>query len=456
MTHLTLTSLPYEPSPLGYFSKLKDEPGAVLLDSGKPHSATGRFDILSSQPLCTLKVQPNGLEWSADAPAHLTHVQDIHTAQKALLALVEHSVPDDMEDLPFSGGIIGYWSYEFARTLQALPLKEDPSVTWPWAMLGAYDWALVLDHHEKCATLIAPETKRHERHQMLSRPAHTRQRPSFHCTTPFAPEWTRADYGVAFQQVQAYLSAGDCYQINLTQRFSAHTEGDGFEAYQRLRAATPTPFSGYLDWGDGALMSLSPERFIRCSERTLMAQPIKGTRPRGATPEEDRQLALELEASLKDKAENVMIVDLLRNDLGRVSAPGTVTVPKLMALESYANVHHLVSTITGQLDSSKDALDALMAAFPGGSITGAPKHRAIEIIDELEPVFRAPYCGSLGYIDTRGNMDTSIMIRTALMQKGRVHLWGGGGIVADSVEEEEYAESIAKIRHLMNALESET
>ncbi len=213
-----------------------------------------------------------------------------------------------------------------------------------------------------------------------------------------------------------------------------------------------------MAWHSGdrqqGILSLSPERFLRCdADGRVETRPIKGTRPRGTNPAEDRRLADELSASLKDRAENVMIVDLLRNDLGRVCRPGSVRVPQLCGLESYANVHHLVSVVCGQLAEGRRALDLLAAAFPGGSITGAPKVRAMQIIDELEPSRRSIYCGSLGYVDVRGQMDTSIAIRTAVADGGQLHLWGGGGLVADSDVEAEYAETLAKIRHLMQALE---
>ncbi|AMD00206.1 Aminodeoxychorismate synthase component 1 [Halomonas chromatireducens] len=240
------------------------------------------------------------------------------------------------------------------------------------------------------------------------------------------------------------------------QRFSAPFAGDLWAAYQRLRLATPTPFSGYLAWDEQAILSLSPERFLLCDEEGLVeTRPIKGTRPRGATPEEDLRLAEALSISLKDRAENVMIVDLLRNDLGRVCRPGSVRVPQLCGLESYANVHHLVSIVCGELAAGKRPLDLLAAAFPGGSITGAPKVRAMQIIDELEPSRRSVYCGSLGYVDVRGRMDTSIAIRTAVADAGRLHLWGGGGLVADSDVNDEYTETLDKIRHLMTALTAE-
>ncbi|HSH47697.1 MAG TPA: aminodeoxychorismate synthase component I, partial [Halomonas sp.] len=271
-------------------------------------------------------------------------------------------------------------------------------------------------------------------------------------TGPFVGELSRQQYLARFARVQAYIRAGDCYQINLAQRFSAPYRGDLWQAYRQLRQATPTPYAGYMAWGDSAILSLSPERFIRCAAGQVEARPIKGTRPRGNSRQEDQALADSLTHSAKDRAENVMIVDLLRNDLGRVCRIGSVRVPQLCGLESYANVHHLVSVISGELAAGQAPLDLLAAAFPGGSITGAPKVRAMQIIDELEPAPRGVYCGSLGYIDVRGHMDTSIAIRTAVADRGTLHLWGGGGLVADSEGEAEYAETLDKIRHLMAAL----
>jgi len=208
-----------------------------------------------------------------------------------------------------------------------------------------------------------------------------------------------------------------------------------------------------MAWGSQAVLSLSPERFIQCRDGLVETRPIKGTRPRVRTPEEDRALSDELLSSTKDRAENVMIVDLLRNDLGRVCTPGSIRVPQLCQLESYPNVHHLVSVVQGQLAAQHSPLSLLTAAFPGGSITGAPKIRAMQIIDELEPCQRSVYCGSLGYIDVRGSMDTSIAIRTMVADDGALHVWGGGGLVADSKADEEYTETLDKIRHLIDALE---
>jgi len=441
---LQITPLPYQEDPLGYFAALRDRPGAVLLDSGRPVAPGGRYDILSSDPLQLL-----ALEASCGVPT-LDGLAPFD-AQQALLDQLPREAPDS--DLPFLGGLIGYWSYDLGCQQEPIAGRARRVVDLPSSRVGLYDWALIQDHQERASWLVAtPERKT----RVL---AHLERSPipmaEFQLTAPFTGELSRDEYLARFHAVQRYIRDGDCYQINLSQRFSAPFRGDLWDAYQRLRQATPTPFSGFLAWEDKAILSLSPERFLRCHDAQVEARPIKGTRPRGATPEQDRRLAEALMTSLKDRAENVMIVDLLRNDLGRVCRPGSVSVPQLCALESYANVHHLVSVVTGELRQDQRPLDLLAAAFPGGSITGAPKIRAMQIIDELEPSRRSAYCGSLGYVDVRGRMDTSIAIRTAVADQGRVHLWGGGGLVADSRGEDEYDETLDKIRHLMRALAAE-
>jgi para-aminobenzoate synthetase component I len=266
--------------------------------------------------------------------------------------------------------------------------------------------------------------------------------------------FTRAGYLDAGAQVIEYVYAGDIFQANLSQRLQAPLVGTPFELYRRLRQHNPAPFAAFLDFGDVVVASSSPERFLRVDDgRRVETRPIKGTRPRGMGPEHDAALALALAESDKDMAENVMIVDLLRNDLSRVCQPGTVRVPELFALEHYQTVHHLVSTVVGELAPEHDALDLLRAAFPGGSITGAPKVRAMQIIAELEPTQRAAYCGSIGYASVTGALDTSIVIRTCLVVGRDVYFQVGGGIVADSDPAQEYRETLDKARGLIAALE---
>ena len=449
---LEITPLPYHEDPLGYFAVLRDRPGAVLLDSGRPTAPGGRYDILSCDPLTLLEVDGAGGVHGDSALAGLSPF----AAQQALLDGLPGEVPDS--DLPFLGGLIGYWSYDLGQRLEPVSGQARPAVSLPASRVGLYDWALIQDHERRESWLVGSAARREQVLPWLA--AAARPAGTFHLNAPFAAELSREAYLARFDAVQAYIRAGDCYQINLAQRFSAPYTGDLWAAYRRLREATPTPYAGYQAWpgpeGEQAILSLSPERFIECRDGRVETRPIKGTRPRGDTPDEDRRLAAELEASPKDRAENVMITDLLRNDLGRVCRPGSVRVPRLCGLESYANVHHLVSVITGELAADRRPMDLLAAAFPGGSITGAPKVRAMQIIDELEPSRRSAYCGSLGYVDVRGEMDTSIAIRTVVADAGHLHLWGGGGLVADSQGDAEYTETLDKIRHLMRALTTPT
>ncbi|MGJ8515631.1 aminodeoxychorismate synthase component I [Carnimonas bestiolae] len=440
------TPLDYSPTPIHYFSALKHLTGAVLLDSGAPSDIAGRFDIISAMPLATLTTNAHG---QAHCDSHASLSQYPIAAQRELLGLLECDREQVPEHLPFAAGLLGAWSYDFGRLLEQLAVSQNEGD--PIAWCGLYDWALVQDHHLQQSWLIATPERRDQVVALLES-AHENTDAPFALTSSFEPLISRAQYDAAFAQVKHYIDAGDCYQINLTQAFSARYQGDEWSAYQRLRAATPSPFSAMMKIGDTWLLSVSPERFIRVTDHDVIAQPIKGTRKRGSTLEEDQRLAAELENSLKDRAENVMIVDLLRNDLGRACAIGSVKVPMLAERIGYANVHHLVSTVSGRLAAHRDVHDLLAASLPGGSITGAPKHRAMEIIDELEAAARGYYCGSIGYIDSRGNMDTSIAIRTAQTSAGRITLWGGGGIVADSAGEDEYLESVAKINSLMQAL----
>ncbi|WP_445947087.1 aminodeoxychorismate synthase component I, partial [Shewanella sp.] len=277
-------------------------------------------------------------------------------------------------------------------------------------------------------------------------------------------EWqcqlTQAQYNEKFAKVQQYLLSGDCYQINLTQRFSASYKGDEWQAYQALSKANSAPFSAFIRLENHSLLSISPERFIKLDGDMLSTKPIKGTQPRGNTVLEDERNAKRLQDSEKDRAENVMIVDLLRNDISKVAQAGTVAVPQLFAIESFPAVHHLVSTVTAKIKPKFTATDVLHAAFPGGSITGAPKIRAMEIIEELEPSRRSLYCGSIGYISQNGNMDTSITIRTLVAEKAdinssadnQLYCWAGGGIVADSIAGAEYQESFDKVSKILPVL----
>ncbi|WP_256822695.1 MULTISPECIES: aminodeoxychorismate synthase component I [unclassified Pseudomonas] len=446
MSTCSVHPLPYRANPAEYFAAIRHAPGAVLLDSGRPTAERGRYDLLSAWPEATLAVQSDesGSEF-------------LQRLRENLTQLGEAALPAGYE-LPFAGGLIGYLSYDFGRHLEHLPHHAVDDLHLPDARFGLYAWALVSDHQAQTSQLVFHPTladgERQRLIKLFSQPA-AEIAANFKLHGPMAPDISAQTYAQAIARIHDYIRAGDCYQVNFTQRFRAACSGDPWAAYCALREACPTPFSGFQSLpDDGAVLSLSPERFVRISQRQVETRPIKGTRPRGLTPEEDAANAAELLASPKDRAENLMIVDLLRNDLGRTCRTGSVKVPELFSLESYPNVHHLVSSVTGELADDKDALDLIAGSFPGGSITGAPKIRAMQIIDELEPTRRGLYCGSLVYLDVRGEMDSSIAIRSLLVKDGQVCCWGGGGIVADSQWQAEYQESLTKVRVLLQTLES--
>ncbi len=436
--------LPYRADPGFYFGAVSRAPGAVLLDAGRPAAQRGRYDLISAWPLAELTPEQDE-----------TGTDFLHRLRVSLNELGEAETPAGVE-LPFAGGLIGYLGYDFGRRLEHLPQTAIDDLDLADARFGLYPWALISDHLLGTSQLLFhPRLDEAERERL--RTLFERVQPSaaqpFELLEAFRADLDADCYRQALERIQAYIQAGDCYQVNFSQRFRAPYRGDPWTAYQALRAACPTPFSGYQTLPDGAIISLSPERFLQVSRGQVETRPIKGTRPRDSDPARDADYADDLLSSLKDRAENLMIVDLLRNDLGRSCAIGSVRVPELFALESYPNVHHLVSSVTGKLAPGKDPLDLIAGSFPGGSITGAPKIRAMQIIDELEPTRRALYCGSLLYLDVRGEMDSSIAIRSLLAKDGQLSCWGGGGIVADSDWQAEYQESITKVKVLLETLE---
>jgi len=458
MTQPALQEIPFPIDSEGIFARLRHLPGAVWLDSGKPRSLQGRFDIISALPEVTM-VCRNGVShlYKGDA-AHTLAGDPFQNAWQLLRT--QGLVGADFHHIPFVGGLIGYFSYDLGRTLHKLPSRSGPT-SLPDLYLGWYGWALVVNHTSNKAWLVShpacdPASLSLIR-ELLFEEGDSGQCPApgagFSLEAPFAADIDKAVYMKAMAKIHQYIRAGDCYQVNFALRHRARFQGDSWQAYRLLRRASPTPYSAYLSWEGYNVLSCSPERFLKVSVGQVESKPIKGTIGRGATLESDQENAIQLLNSRKDRAENLMIVDLLRNDLGRNCATGTVRVPKLFALESFANVHHLVSTITGTLAPGKHALDLLRDSFPGGSITGAPKKRAMEIIDELEPAPRGIYCGSIGYVSATGRMDTNIAIRTLVARDGVLECWGGGGIVADSDPEKEYAEALQKVQNLMRALE---
>jgi para-aminobenzoate synthetase component 1 len=429
--------LPYQADAARYFSALVDLPWAVWLDSG----GMARFDILTA------------------APHHSLSLDDTEVCCDpfALLRCELGECASPVADVPFAGGALGYWSYDLARKMMTLPNSAQDVEHLPLMAVGLYDWALVLDHQKHTARLVS-----HQRYaetpsllleiiQRIQIDTEVKREP-FSVHGPINCNFSKASYVAAFATVQGYLQAGDCYQVNLARRFSAAATGDAFAAYLKLRKLSPAPYSAYLNFPSARILSASPERFISVKNGRVETRPIKGTRPRDSDPLRDQQLADELSCHPKDRAENLMIVDLLRNDLGKSCTPGSVRVPELFKVESYANVHHLVSTVQGVLAEGTDALDVLRDSFPGGSITGAPKLRAMQIIEQLEPNRRGIYCGAIGYIGFDGNMDSNIVIRTLVYSGSTIRCWAGGGLVADSQCDSEYQETQDKASAILELL----
>jgi len=452
MTSL-LIDLPYQPDSASLFAALVERHWPVFLDSGRPGCVQGRYDILSADPRTMLVTRGQRTEVRT-GPAIQVSLADPFTLLQEALGPRRPGVPD----LPFSGGAIGWFAYDLARRLERLPsLAEDAEGT-PDLAVGIYDWALVVDHESRRTRLVAQDAATLTEYQGVFAAARAgrrmvRPRAPFRVLDRVRPNLSHGQYIEAVARIKHYLLEGDCYQVNLAQRFAAPTQGDPWDAYQELRTRNPAPFSAYLATPDCQVMCSSPERFLQVRGDQVETRPIKGTRPRGADPIEDLLLAQALQASPKDRAENLMIVDLLRNDLGKVCAIGSIQVPRLFEVEHFARVHHLVSTIRGRLAAGRTAVDLLRACFPGGSITGAPKLRAMQIIEELEPQRRGIYCGAIGYLGWDGAMDTNIAIRTLVHADGVTRLWAGGGIVADSHPESEYRETFHKAAPLLDLLE---
>jgi len=449
--------LPYPLDAHRVFEAVRDLGEPVLLDSSHPLGHGGRYDIISAAPDMTLRFGPEGLEVTGTCAPQAAEGRDPFGCIETLLGELEGSGADP--DIPFNGGFIGLFSYDLGRALEQLPTRAEADIRYPWLRLGRYLWAVIIDHQLKRSCLmyhprIQESTRQQVQQRIKAGKGELSPDRAFKLLSPFVSNLSRADYGRALNRIDDYIHAGDCYQINFTQRFSARCTGDPWQAYCALRPIAPTPFAAYLESGDGAILSLSPERFIEASpEGQVETRPIKGTRPRGKEKQEDQLLARQLLESGKDRAENLMIVDLLRNDLSKSCLPGSIEVPELFSIEHYPNVHHMVSSIRGVLRPGVTPARLLRDSFPGGSITGAPKIRAMEIIDELEPHRRAVYCGSIGYLSCCGHMDTSITIRTLLVRKGQVYCWAGGAIVADSDVDDEYQECFNKINNLLQTLE---
>ncbi|MEY3244820.1 MAG: hypothetical protein RJB20_1060 [Pseudomonadota bacterium] len=464
-------AIPYCVDSSRLFERIAHLPWPMFLDSGQPKSEYGRFDILVAQPFLTVtsdEVLDNGravIKTEINQQGEVTvSEEDGFSVLKRLLAA--YSVHESSEG-PFAGGALGYFSYDLARQLETLPRLSAADKVSPHMQVGLYDWAVVVDHQEKTAALVSYclSASTHDNWLDLCRlfEAHSSEQnqavePTFQLKAMPISNMTFSQYSLAFNKIKAYIKGGDCYQVNLALRFAAPAAGNSWLVYKKLRELSPAPFMAYMKFPGWQILSGSPERFLQVRNRHVETRPIKGTRPRALNAIEDAALAADLQGSTKDQAENLMIVDLLRNDLGKSCEIGSVQADQLFRLQSFANVHHLVSIVRGHLAQGKTAIDLLRACFPGGSITGAPKLRAMQIIEELEPDRRGVYCGAIAYIGFDGNMDSNIAIRTAVYREadqgdGEMSFYAGGGIVSDSLLDEEYAEIQDKASSLLKTMQ---
>lgn len=469
---MLIQQLPYHHDSSLLFERIAHQPWAILLDSGQmldvatglPGSQYGRYDIMVAEPFITLVTRGEQTEIVENAKVKLSSENPFELLKNLLSQYpAPHTrFPIGGGTLPFAGGALGYFSYDLGRRLEKLPSLAQNDTQLPEMMIGIYDWAIVVDHREKICHLVShgfcqsTQTNWENlcRRFELSYQVEIDDSP-FVVTSPIESNLAEPLYNHAFAKIKAYITAGDCYQVNLAQRFSAKVQGDSWHMYKKLRTHSPAPFMAFMqlpltDDTQFQVLSNSPERFIQVSGNHVETRPIKGTRPRSSDSALDLAYSNELLHSDKDKAENVMIVDLLRNDLSKSCSK--VKATKLFQLQSFANVHHLVSIVVAKLKAGKTAVDVLRDSFPGGSITGAPKLRAMQIIEELEPHRRGIYCGSISYIGFDGNMDSNIAIRTAVCVNNRLIFYAGGGIVSDSESSKEYAETLDKASKLITIM----
>jgi len=440
-------------SSVDIFRIFKDEPYVFFLDSGMDHQKLGRYSFIGFDPFLVFRSK------EADPFEEL----------KTLLA--DYRLDSSDTRIPFTGGAVGYLSYDLYRFLENVPTRAVDDIGIPDCSIPFYDVVIAFDHLKDKAYISSSgfpeldETERlaraRQRFESVKNRIETAHRSAIaEPVAPPAPEeepeltanFTKDEYIEAIRRAKEHISAGDIYQVNLSQRFTAALPMDAADLFERLRKINPAPFSAYLDHGEVQIVSASPERFLSKRGRRIETRPIKGTRPRGRDYIEDEALKIELKASAKDNAEHVMIVDLERNDLGRVCEYGSILPTEFAILETYSTVFHLASTVSGTLREGVDAVDCLTNCFPGGSITGAPKIRSMEIIDSIEPNKRSAYTGAIGYIGFNGNMDMSVVIRTFIIKDGQAYFHVGGGIVADSDASAEYQETLDKAKALMESL----
>jgi para-aminobenzoate synthetase component 1 len=449
------------------FELIKDNPYSFFLDSGMDPQKLGRFSFMGSSPFLVMRSRGGEITL---VQGDKQEVQQGNPFDVLGRLLERYKLAHCPAPVPFLGGAVGYLSYDLCHFIERLPSTARDDLNLPQSYFAFYDAVLAFDHLKERVYLVSTgfpeleEGRRLKRARMrleemkdwvssaLPVPGVGLKPASGNGEITLESNFTPEEYIEAVSRVREYIAAGDVFQVNLSQRFEADLGVPPWELYRRLREVNPAPFASYLNLEGVTIVSASPERFLKVRQGLVETRPVKGTRPRGQSPEEDAALAQELLHSAKDRAENIMIVDLERNDLGRVCRYGTVKVSELAILETFPTVFHLTSTIIGHLSENRSNIDLLKATFPGGSITGAPKVRAMELIDELEPTRRSVYTGSIGYLGFNGDLDINIVIRTILVKEGRAYFQVGGGIVYDSDPEGEYQETMAKAKALIQAL----
>lgn len=459
-------SIDYKEDSIYYLEKLRHLGCSVFLDSNASKTKE-RYDIISSKPrsviVCGKNIELTKIINSDEIDVKLFDTNDpdidIFKAIEDQIHLYT-TAKFKYKDLPFCSGAIGVFSYNFGLKIHKILRHK---TNWPILFVGIYQWSIIQDHTLNKSWLICdPKISVNEYRQIrdtLSFENKSSRESTFKITSKWEGFSNFEKYKAAFDAAKEYIFSGDCYQINLAQEFSNNYSGDPLQAYRKLRIKSPTPFAAFIELPFGSILSLSPERFIKIRKKIVTTTPIKGTCKRGSNLIEDEALKKELSESIKNKAENLMIVDLMRNDISQNCKIGSISTPKLFYIETYENVHHMVSKITGEIKSFdvKSSLSLLKNCLPGGSITGAPKNRSMEIIDEIEDFDRSIYCGSIATISNDGELDSNILIRTFLLTKdnkknGLINCWGGGGIVADSEIDSEYNECFQKINNIISAI----
>ena len=439
------------------FRRISAQPYALLLDTAGSSKSEGRFNIIAFSPDAVVEakgksVELHDLRTATRQQLNLTPFEAVQNYLHVKVQSINLHAEFDTAHLPFVVGVAGMAGYDTGRFYETLPSMAKNDYTTPDFAVGLYLNSLIEDTQTGIIYYCSADNK--PIHHVLPLYDSDDSTSDFKLTSPFKSNLTKTEYEARLGKIHDYLYAGDCYQVNMAQRFSAEFEGNLWHGYSELRNQNQAPFSAYFNLPQGCIASISPERFLRVKNGVVETKPIKGTRPRFKDTNKDIESAKSLLSAEKDRAENLMIVDLLRNDISKHCKPHSVNVPALFALESYEAVHHLVSTVTGELKETSTPLDLLASAFPGGSITGAPKIRAMEVIDELEPHRRHIYCGSIFYMGYREDMDSSICIRTVLAENNTLYCWAGGGIVLDSVPSEEYQETLDKVSKILPVLES--